>query len=172
MNYHYFKFFGKEFFAGYISMNETIKLQNILADILKEYSIGEVLAENLDNTRKNYNQELYNIKEGYGLNNKSDKIKKYAAYSIKKHINDKNTYGSRRYDWEIISDKDYSADLLSFIADYILCNNDIAKSVCGNKILKTLENNIEKYYEEEFEEKIEESKNYYQQFGNFDCLVA
>ncbi len=153
-------------------MNETIILQNILSDILDEYSRGEILAENLDNKRKNYNEELYNIKEGYGLNKKNDKIKKYAAYSIKKHINQKNTHGSRRYDWEIISDKDYSADLLNHVADYILCNNDIAKSVCANKILKTLENNVEKYFEEEFEEKVEESKSYYQQFGCFDYLEA
>ena len=69
----------------------------------------------------------------------ADKIKQYAAYSIKKHINDKNTYGSRRYDWEIISDKDYSADLLSFIADYLLSNNDIEKFICASKILKTIE---------------------------------
>ena len=153
-------------------MNDTIKLQNILNDILDEYSRGEILAESLDNTRKNYNEELYNIQEGYGLNKKNEKIKKYAAYSIKKHINDKKTHGSRRYDWEIISDKDYSADLLNYIADYLLSNNDIAKRVCASNILKKIEENIEKYFEEEFEEKIEESKNYYQQYGSFDYYEA
>jgi hypothetical protein len=32
--------------------------------------------------------------------------------------------------------------------------------------------NIIKYYKNEFDEKVEEAKDYYDQFGNFDLLEA
>lgn len=153
-------------------MKETQNIENILSDILDEYSRGEILAECLDKTRKNYNEELHNIIEGYALDKKNEKIKKYAALKIKQHINDKNTHGSRRYDWEILSDKDYSADLLNYVADYILSNDEFSRALSIKNILKQVTENVKKYYEEEFEEKIEESKNYYQQYGNFDYYEA
>lgn len=148
-------------------MNDVISLQNILSDILDEYAKGEILSETLDKSRQNYNEELNNIKVGYGINDKNNKIKQYAAYSIK--INYKTqSKGARRYDWDSITYKDREGNLLNYIADYILSSDDGDKMNSVVKIIKKIEENLILYFEEEFSEKVDEHKNYYQQYGSFE----
>ena len=152
-------------------MTENRVIENILDCILTEYAKGEILAENLDNTRKDYKQELHKIKDGYGLNKKNEKIILFGGYTIKRHINDKTT-GIRLRDWEIITSKDEEAKLLSCVADYLVSTNDWTKQLCGYEVLKRITENVLKYYEDEFCEEIENCKNDFQQSGCFDYVES
>lgn len=146
-------------------------VETILRDIIDQYARGEILAESLDGSRKNYKQELNNIKVGYCLNNKEKKIKEYAAHSIRKNVNDQRE-GSGRYDWDTISFKDKKAYLLEHISDYLLADDKITKAIESIKILKIIEDNVIRYFENEFNDKTEDMKDYYQQYGNFDLMES
>jgi hypothetical protein len=135
--------------------NPTI--EQILEDILVEYAMGEIKAENLDSSRKNYNEELNNIKVGYELNNKRNKIIEYGAYNIKLNIQYERD-GARRYDWDSITYKDNEGKLLDHIATYIISDSEIEKSSLIKKSMNQIEENIYRYYKCEFEEKVEQAK--------------
>jgi hypothetical protein len=150
-------------------MNEALTIENILSSILNEYAQGEILSESLDNTRENYKQELDKIKTGYGLNKKNDKIKAYGGFSIKKNINNNITCG-RLYDWDVITHKDKEGKLLKCIADYLLSNDNYTQQLFGYEILRIITSNVTKYFEEEFEEKVEDCKSNYQIYGSFDYM--
>ena len=135
-------------------------IENILEDILVEYAKGIILSESLDKNRANYKEELNNIKKGYGLDNKENKIKQYGAHSIQINAK-KEREGAGRYDWDSITYQDNNGTLLDHIANYILANDKITKMIASAKILATIEDNVLKYYEEEFDDKLEEAKENY-----------
>jgi hypothetical protein len=155
-------------------MRDEMIIENILQDILFEYAKGEILSESLDKTRINYDQELNNIKKGYGLDNKENKIKEYGAYSIKLNAK-KERKGSGRYDWDSITYKDHNGNLLDHISNYILAKDKVTKVMESSKVLATIEKNIIKYFENEFEEGVEDNKSEYhrqEMFGSFDYMEA
>ena len=85
----------------------------------------------------------------------------YAAYNIKKDAI-KQREGSRRYDWDTITHKDDKANLLNHISNYLLSEDEITKKIESIKILSTIKENIFKYFEEDFEIKVEDEKNHYE----------
>jgi hypothetical protein len=129
---------------------------------LEEYAINEIKTECEIGKERNFTKELL-------LKNKT--IKQYAANSLKLDvINNKNH--QQRYDWDSFTYKDREGDLLNYIAEYHLANDDVSKSISATKILKKIEENLIKYYEREFEDKVEDHKNFYQHYGNFDYIEA
>lgn len=153
----------------------SVTIEQILSDILSEYAKGEILAESLDKSRKNYNEELNNIKNGYGLNNKKNKIKEYGAYCIKLNAKDERE-SARRYDWDSITHKDHNGNLLDHIANSILAKDEFTKTVETKKAINQIEDNLYNYYKGEFEEKIEQEKANYNnnqmQYGYCDYFEA
>lgn len=152
-------------------MTEHKAIENILHSILEEYAKGQILSESLDNTRENYKEELNNIKEGYGLNKKNDKIKAYGGYRIKKNINEK-IQGVRRYDYDVITHEDKEGKLLNCVADYLLASDDHTRQLFAYEILRTIVNNITKYFADDFTEKVDKYKISYEQYGNFDYMES
>ena len=129
------------------------EIENDLCDILTEYAVKEIFEENTPRIKQK--------SEEYKIKNKINNIMIYAAYNIKKDVI-KQREGSRRYDWDTITHKDDKANLLNHIANYLLSEDEITKKIESIKILSTIKENIFKYFEEDFEIKVEDEKNHYE----------
>lgn len=128
-------------------------IENILNDILREYAVQEIFEESTPIIRQKSEEEK--------IKNKTNKIMIYAGYSIKKDVI-KQRESSKRYDWDTITHKDDNANLLNHISNYILAEDEITKKIESIKILYAITENIRQYFEEDFENKVEDQKNYYE----------
>lgn len=137
-------------------------VENVLADILDDYAMKDIQNECEIGKERNFTQEKH-------FKNKS--IIKYAAHAIKIDV-DKNRSHCQRYDWDSITYKDKEGNLLSFIADYILADDEITRMIAATKVLNQGIENLRLYYKNEFEEKVEEAKESYRQYGSFDYMEA
>lgn len=145
-----------KYFGEVVSENE---IENVLKDILTEYAVNEILIE--------ASPRLKQKSEEIKIKNKTNKILQYAAYSLKKDVNTQRKE-KKRYDWDTITHKDYNGNLLDHISNYILSEDEITRKIESIKVLETIKNNLLQYFEEDFETKVEEEKDYYELQGNRD----
>lgn len=147
----------------------TIFSDNESRDIVRDYASGEICAENLDGGRKNYKQEIDSIRTIHGLKNPECTILKYGAIEMKKNL-EKERDGAKRFDWDSITYKDENGDLIDLVCDSVSELDYEKKNKIAYKIVDKILENVIKYYSREFEEKVEDAKEWYQQHGSFDYM--
>jgi hypothetical protein len=143
---------------------------NMAKDIVDIYAIGEICEESLDRTRKNYQQEISSIRSIHGLKDPQNTILRYGALEMRKNLN-KERVGEKRFDWDSLTYKDDNGDLIDLVCDRVEALDEITKQEISTKIVCKILENIMKYYEKEFEEKVEDTKSYYQQYGVNDYYM-
>lgn len=135
----------------------VIYLEKVLKDIIEEYTLNEIREESRtiplqeQEYKKYIKQQVYNIK-------------KYAAYSISINVKQERN-GAHRYDWDSITYKDHNGNLLDHVCAYMLSKDDISKKINADQILYTIQKNAIEYIMSEFNDKVEEEKNYYHDHG-------
>lgn len=135
-------------------------IENILADIIEEYAIEDIKNECEVGKERNFTEENK-------VMNKA--LLRYAAHSIKIDV-EKNKIHQQRYDWDSITYKDKEGNLLYYVSEYILAEDEISRKIASTKVIYQAIENLRKYYEREFEDKVEEAKECYRYYGSRDYM--
>jgi hypothetical protein len=116
-------------------------------------------------------EAMNQIRTIHGNKESSCTILNYASVDMRERVK-KERDGEKIFDWDALTYKDENGDLIELLCDRIDSLDNITKRDISEKIINKLMENIIKYYKNEFDEKVEEAKDYYDQFGNFDLLEA
>ena len=138
--------------------------------IVEDFAVGLVIEENLDKSRKDYDQQLNQIRTIYGTIDKNNTILKYGVAEMKENL-ELERKKSKSFDWDSFTYKDDNGELIELICERIKSLNPQKKQELEGMIMKKIEDNICKYFEKDFDEKVEEAKNDFQLYGVNDYYL-
>lgn len=110
------------------------------------------------------------IRSMHGITHSADTILNYSSSEMRNML-EKEREGAKRFDWDTLTYKDKNGDLINLVCDRIDAKDEKTKQYLAEKITDKLLENIVCYYKREFEEKVEESIEHYEQYGSFEDLI-
>ena len=115
------------------------------------------------------NEAMNQIKSIHGIHPSISTILKYSASEMRDMV-EKERKGEKRFDWDTLTYKDENGDLIDLVCDRIETIDEETKNEISEKIAQKLVENVSKYYSREFEEKVQDAKDYYDEYGNFNYV--